>query len=430
MTSRPSTSPAAPEAANTPSAPPPQRSTVPASPSAPAPPLPRGWSGRLRSRTQLRWSALISRPLFPHQAAAVRIGFSLVFAAFLLREWPHRRVLYGDLSPWSNPMARQLLAGNHAFSVLVWSDQRWWFEFCYAAAFAVSLALLVGWRTRASSVLFMVAVTSLQNRSVFVGDGSDNVIHLMAIYLAFTRCGEVWSLDARRRRRQRRDPGARDRTGPVLWAVLGLLLLLAQATGFAKLDMLGFGTDGYGWGTVFWAFWLLCGARYAAVRYRPDGEARALLDNLANLLHACALLVIATEVCLIYATAGWYKIQGSLWQSGTAVYYPLHLDYFTPWPSLDHALAGQELPVFLISYGTVLVQVAFPFTVFTRRLKNVLLVLLVMEHIGIAVVLGIPLFSAAMIAADAVFLPTGFLLWAGDRLGRRFALTRRFRLKG
>lgn len=375
-----------------------------------------------RMRAARAWQALVSRPLFPYQAAAVRIGFALTFAAFLLREWPHRRVLYGDRSPWSNAMARQLLAGNHAFSVLVWSDRPWWFEFCYTAAFVVSVLLLLGWRTRATSVLFLVAVISLQNRSVFVGDGSDNVIHLMAIYLAFTRCGEVWSLDARRRRRLRRDPAAPDRTGPALWAALGLLLLLAQATGFAKLGMLGFGTDGYGWGTVFWAFWLLSGARYAAVRHRPDGEARALLDQLTNLLHAAALLVIAAEVCLIYGTAGWYKVTGSLWQGGTAVWFPLHLDYFTPWPGLDHALAGHPLPVFLLSYGTVFAQAAFPFLVFHRRLKNVLLVMLVTEHLGIAVVLGLPLFSAAMLAADTVFLPTAFLLWLGERLRRPFRL--------
>lgn len=41
--------------------------------------------------------------------------------------------------------------------------------------------------------------------------------------------------------------------------------------------------------------------------------------------------MIMAEVCLIYATAGWYKIQGSRWQDGTALYYPLGLDYFTPW---------------------------------------------------------------------------------------------------
>ena len=72
--------------------------------------------------------------------------------------------------------------------------------------------------------------------------------------------------------------------------------------------------------------------------------------------------------------------------------------------------------VMLITYGTVIVQVAFPFTLFNRRVKNVLLVAMMLEHASIAIVLGLPFFSLAMIAADAVFLPTDFLRWAGGRL--------------
>jgi hypothetical protein len=40
------------------------------------------------------------------------------------------------------------------------------------------------------------------------------------------------------------------------------------------------------------------------------------------------------------------------------------------------------------------------------------------EHAVIAVVLGLPFFSLAMIAADAVFLPTGFLRRLGGRAAR------------
>lgn len=133
------------------------------------------------------------------------------------------------------------------------------------------------------------------------------------------------------------------------------------------------------------------------------------------------------EVCLIYATAGWYKIQGSRWQDGTALYYPLKLEYFTPWPALSDLLASSGVMVMVLSYATVIVQVAFPFTLFNRRVKNVLLVAMICEHAGIAILLGLPFFSMAMIAADAVFLPTVFLVWLGGRvaLGRQRLFRRR-----
>src|SRR5690606_6476875 len=109
--------------------------------------------------------------------------------------------------------------------------------------------------------------------------------------------------------------------------------------------------------------WLVYGAWWAVCRLAP-GEPRTVLDVLANLGHNAVMLIIAVEVCLIYATAGWYKVQGSRWQDGTAVYYPVHLDYFNPWPALTELLAGSGLVIMVITYGTVIAQVAFPFTLF------------------------------------------------------------------
>jgi hypothetical protein len=134
-----------------------------------------------------------------------------------------------------------------------------------------------------------------------------------------------------------------------------------------------------------------------------------LLDVVTDVVHNGALFVIMAEACLIYATAGWYKIQGPRWQDGTAVYYPLHLESFSPWPGLADLLSASGTAVMLVTYGTVIAQVAFPFTVFNRRVKNVLLAVMISEHAAIAVVLGLPFFSLAMISVDSVFLPTPFL---------------------
>ncbi|MYQ48101.1 HTTM domain-containing protein, partial [Streptomyces sp. SID4985] len=208
--------------------------------------------------------------------------------------------------------------------------------------------------------------------------------------------------------------------GPVLWAVSGAALVAVALT------------DGFGatWPvpTLLWATWAGLGLWWAAGRRARSPEPRMLLDVIANVLHNGALVVIMAEACLIYATAGWYKIQGSRWQDGTAVYYPLHLDYFSPWPALAGLMAASGTLMMLAAYGTVMMQVAFPFTLFNRRVKNVLLVLMMAEHAAIAVLLGLPFFSLAMITADAVFLPTAFLLLVGGGVAR--ARARLFRRGG
>ncbi|WP_420711600.1 HTTM domain-containing protein [Streptomyces sp. NRRL F-4489] len=375
------------------------------------------------------FARVTARALAPYQTAVIRIGFAGTWLLFLLREWPHRQELYGPAGPFDFTMVRQLLTGNHGFSVLLWSGSGGWFQLVYVLAIAAAALLMLGWRTRTMSVLFMVGVISLQNRSVFLGDGGDNVLHLMSMYLVLTRCGQVWSLDARRARRaaaagipQSGPDSPRDLPGIVLWAVLGLALAAAQLAGAPGLTWFGHGPfPHFGWSLALWGLWAAHGLWWAVRRFAP-GEPRTVLDTLAVLAHNAGLLVIMVEVCLVYATAGWYKIQGTRWQDGTAVYYPLRLDYFSPWPDLSHLLGGNGLIVMLITYGTVIVQVAFPFTVFNRRLKNVLLAAMVCEHLSIAFLLGLPFFSLAMITADLVFLPTGFLTWCerrGSALRRR-----------
>ncbi|MER6477525.1 HTTM domain-containing protein [Streptomyces filamentosus] len=383
---------------------------LPAAAEAPAPaPARVPFDRRLARAAQ----TVTSRALGPYQTAIVRIGFSLTWLFFLVREYPHRHQMYGPDGPWSFDMARRLIADNRSFTVLMWSDGRLWFEVVYALAVLSAVLLLLGWHTRAVSVVFMVGALSLQNRSVFLGDGGDNVVHLVALYLTLIRCGQVWSLDARRAaRKAARGEGAAARVelaGPVLWVVLGGFLV--AATWFSPVT-------GEWWiHVLLWVLWLGQGLWWLVEQYAP-GEPRVLLDVLANLAHNATLVVLMAEVCLIYATAGWYKIQGSRWQDGTALFYPLHLDYFTPWPALSELLASSGIMVMLLSYGTVIVQVAFPFTLFKRKVKNVLLVAMMLEHAGIAVLLGLPAFSLAMIAADSVFLPTVFLVWLGGRAAR------------
>ena len=168
------------------------------------------------SRARHRRGSPVTARSAPYQTAVIRIGFSRDLAAV-----PAARVAAPPGAVRARrPLelghgAEQLIDGNHAFTVLMWSDSRGLVRDRLRRSPSLSSALLLlGWRTRTMSVLFMVGVLSLQNRSIFMGDGGDNVIHLMAIYLVLTRCGQVWSLDARRAA-PRRAGGTRARRAPV-----------------------------------------------------------------------------------------------------------------------------------------------------------------------------------------------------------------------
>ncbi|WP_104531066.1 HTTM domain-containing protein [Streptomyces specialis] len=345
-----------------------------------------------------------SRAFGSYQSAIVRIGISLTFLCYLLREIPHRHELWGPDGPWGIDLAERAVANSDGFTVLLWSGSDLWFELAYALAVIASFCMVIGWRTRLMSVLFTVMVVSFQARNQYLIGGGENILRIMAIYLVLTRCAQVWSLDARRR--ARRGERSVDVTGIGLWVAAGAALVAATVAG--HLDRLG-------WGGALWGLWAVQ-AVWWLVNRRENGEPRAVADMMANLAHNAVLLIMMAEVCFVYATAGWYKIQGSLWQEGVAVYYSMRLDYFSPWPEISEQLSDNSLMVLLMSYGTVIVQVAFPFTVLNRKVKNVLLGALILEHIGIGILLGLPFFSMAMIAADIVFLPTVFLLALDGRV--------------
>ncbi|WP_370095713.1 HTTM domain-containing protein [Streptacidiphilus sp. MAP12-20] len=304
---------------------------------------------------------LTERAVSLHAAALLRIGYGLLYLTFLLREFPHRDEIWGPDSPWTPDLARELSHQNGWFSLLTLSDDRAYFEACYILALLTSTVFMLGWHTRVASVLFALVVTSFHGRAVFMTDGGDNLIVLMAIYLTFTACGRRWSLDALRRRLRESAPG---RPGPE-------------------------STD---------------------PRSGPSWQqAKMLRSQLTALVHNCGMFVIAAQVCILYGAAGLYKVQGGMWRDGTALHYVLNLDLFQPWPTLSHLADAHDLLIAIAGYVTVLVQVAFPFALFSR-LKYVLLGLLIGMHAGIAVLLGLPVFSGAMIVADAVFLPDHALL--------------------
>ncbi|MYW01836.1 HTTM domain-containing protein [Streptomyces sp. SID3343] len=343
------------------------------------------------------FDAFTLRTFAVHQAALLRMGYGLIFLFGLLREYVNRREIWGDRSAWSPAMARQLLENIDGVSLLLASDERWWFELVYVLAIVTTALFVLGWHTRAMGVLFAVMVVSFNSRSILMTDGGDTVLLLMSIYLAFTACGRVWSLDARRAKRTGIGPG----TGPgrELGVFVGLFAILVLAL------------------TLSWE-WAVLIAPVLVGLWRLPRPAEQLRGVLVNVVHNCALFVIAAEVCFVYGAAGLFKVQGSYWQDGTAMHYVLNLEYFAPWPAFSEQLASNTGMGMVICYLTVFVQIGFVFLVFAKRAKYVAIVILLGMHFGIAILLGLPAFSAAMSVGDALFLPTAFLMWTRGHVVR------------
>ncbi|UGQ15237.1 HTTM domain-containing protein [Yinghuangia sp. ASG 101] len=380
----------------------PETAPAPAHPAPAAAPARQPLDLRVAEAIVAFFARVSGRPRGTHQAALLRIGFGAVFLVSLLREFLNRRELWGDRSPWSPDMARRLLSGIDGVSILLVRDDRWWFELMYVLAVVVTALFVLGWHTRAMSVLFCLVVVSFNSRSLLMTDGGDTVLTLMSFYLMFTASGRVWSLDARRLRRtgRPRSPGPGQEGG------VFVALVAAVAVGL----VLPWWTSLLGAAVVLPGLW------------RLPRELEQLRAAVVAAAHHCALFVIAAQVCVIYAAAGLFKVQGETWQDGTALHYALNLEYFQPWPWLSDLADGGPVPATALAYLTVFTQVGFVFLVFAKRAKYVVIAVMVAMHLGIALLLGLPAFSASMALGDLVFLPTAFLLAVrafGGRLLRR-----------
>ncbi|MBQ0997796.1 HTTM domain-containing protein [Streptomyces nigra] len=135
------------------------------------------------------------------------------------------------------------------------------------------------------------------------------------------------------------------------------------------------------------------------VRERLPGGLRAAQTPLHNL----GVLAIATQICLVYVTSGLYKVQGKLWQDGTALFYIMRIPEFEL-PGFSRLVYGNDLLVVVGTYATTLFLVYFPLGVLVPRLRPWAAVASIGFHLSIAFFMGLTGFALTMVACDLIFL--------------------------
>lgn len=322
-------------------------------------------SGSVISRLMERgitW--LTSGPHAQYGAAALRIVLSLTLIVQLIVNFPFKSYLWGPASAWSQEIA----AGSEfpfqraLFGPIADSTT---VTVAYFVLLAASGALLLGWHTRMATLIVLVLHTSMTFSDGIYMDQSDNLVRMILIYGLFMHLGARWSLDARydrllseRRQELGRVPSNRDAS----WKVF------------------------------------------------------------TRTIHNLALCALAVHLCLIYVSSAMFKIQGSAWQDGTAVYFPLQVPHFRPFPALSDMAVSSDIAVNIATYAAVYLQLFFPFMLFNKWTRRVALVGISGMHLSIAVLMGLPFFSAFMLAGDAIFVSSATYVaasaWVASKLRR------------
>jgi antimicrobial peptide system SdpB family protein len=132
---------------------------------------------------------------------------------------------------------------------------------------------------------------------------------------------------------------------------------------------------------------------------RVPGHVRAVSVPFHNL----GVLMVATQICLVYVVSGLYKVMGEEWQDGTALFYVMRVPEFEL-PGWSNLVYESDFLVVLGTYGTVAFLVYFPLGVLVPALRPWAAAMSIGFHVSIAFFMGLTGFALTMIACDLVFL--------------------------
>lgn len=315
-----------------------------------------GLVGRVLSFSE-RW--LVDAKHATYGLAVTRILLGLTAVGLLLANFSTRLYAFGSGSAWNGEAAEPIsdfprIWVFSLFHRIALDDVA--FTAAYLVLLVLAVALTVGWRTRLVLPVFFLGWVGFIEMNDSLGDQGDNMYRMVLLALLFADPAMRWSVDARRRSRPV-DPGR-------------------------------------GWLRRKWA-----------------GE--PLLPSwVSSTSHNLVLVTLTCHVCFVYASGALFKAGGTPWQQGYAIYNPLQTQRFGTWPALSDLLTAWTPAVTAVSWASIILQLCFPLMLLQRFTRVIGLFGILGFHIGIAVLMGLPWFSLAMVAIDSIFIRDVTWRWA------------------
>ena len=305
---------------------------------------------RLSNAVDRLSAALTARVAIDLRAlAAFRIGLATLLLADLARRSRHLTAFYTDYGV----LPRRAYAVDYSTTPLphTLSGEPWAVALLFAATGAVALALLVGYRTRAVTLVSWLLLLSLHARNPMVLNAGDSLLRMLLFWSVFLPLGARWSVDAARQA----DAGVG--TG-------------SDADAAAESD---------------------AGSETAG----PTGPAVATVATMAVLL----------QMLIMYVTNAVHKRGGDLWMSGDAVVYVMQADHFT-------YLLGNHIAEFhgllrVLTVAWLALLFASPLLLLLTGVPRAAIAsLFVGMHLGMAVTMRIDLFPIVVVVGFVPFFQT------------------------
>jgi hypothetical protein len=309
------------------------------------------------------WTQFWHVPVRAERLALTRIAIGLALLTDLLVQYlPHLALFYGPQGVAPAGVNDWWRLQNWQWTVLVLNtDEMNLVYLAFGLWMAATVAFLVGWHTRWTSVLLWFVTLCFHNRNRSVLNFGDHVVEIALFLLMCSPCGRALSIDAwrQRKKRARADRPVQGSATTPAWPVRLFqiqLCVIYFSTGLAKL-----------------------------------------VTGLAD-----------------FVTGETPFLEGTWWE-GTSIHYALNNMTLARW-----SYAQIPVPLWVtapLTYISVGWEVLFPFLVLSRWTRKWTLWFGILFHLGIWLVLEVGWFSFYSIAFYGVWVPDRF--W--ERLDKRGA---------
>ncbi len=115
-----------------------------------------------------------------------------------------------------------------------------------------------------------------------------------------------------------------------------------------------------------------------------------------------AFLACKIQLCVLYFVSAVYKLYGTHWLDGSAIYYVLNIDTYTT-PIIKNVINSCSWLSLPLTWFTLGFQLLFPIFVWIKKLKPLTLKLGIILHVCIGLIMGLMDFSVIMIIAYVLF---------------------------
>ena len=147
-------------------------------------------------------------------------------------------------------------------------------------------------------------------------------------------------------------------------------------------------------------------------------KATASFSDFFKVFSDVFFLICKIQMGILYFSSVLFKLQGSMWLNGTAMYYIIQIDEFYH-PFFSNVIRNSDFLITITTYLTLLWELSYIFLIWTNEWRKRMISLAIIFHIGTINLMGLTTFGVAMIICNLIFLKDSEIIFIINKIKKK-----------